>query len=355
MSSSDSLRSALPPIYRRLLPAFFDEPAPVEEKATCSNCAMCAPPGVDASAGGYFRPDVKCCTYHPTLPNYLVGALLADPEPGLAEGRRRIREKIARRIGVTPRWIAAPRKFRILWEASRERAFGRSLTLRCPYYIEDGGLCSIWRHREADCSTFFCKYGAGADGQLFWRTLNSYVTQVELALSKHAVRLVAPELELVEEPPGLSVEELEDRPLDPEIYAETFGSWAGREEEYYRRCHEVIEALDPAELPALVDADQPVRLERLIDAHKKASAPSLPERLILAEDLKTRPVEGGSVVLGYSRYEPVFVSDALYEVLRTLRADEPVAALQARLRSDGVELPSELLVSLHQLRVLVTP
>src|SRR4051794_4988796 len=147
---------------------------------------MCAPPDVAAPAGvDYFRPDTKCCTYHPTLANYLVGAVLRDDS--LAEGRQRLREKIAGGIGVTPRFLATPRKYRLLWDASRERAFGRSLSLRCPYYVEDGGRCAIWRHREADCSTFFCKHGAGADGKIFWRALGAYLTGVELALSRHAL------------------------------------------------------------------------------------------------------------------------------------------------------------------------
>src|SRR3954454_5365908 len=79
----------LPVLYRPLLPAFFDTEAPAEEKATCGSCAMCPPPGAEGD-GAYFRPDVKCCTYHPRLPNYLVGALLADDDPALAEGRRRV-------------------------------------------------------------------------------------------------------------------------------------------------------------------------------------------------------------------------------------------------------------------------
>ena len=95
----------------------------------------------------FFSPDLKCCTYHPTLPNFLVGALFADADPALDEGRRRVRAAIARRAGVSPEWVGPPRKYRVLLEAGRVRGFGRARALVCPYL--DSGRCSIWRHRES--------------------------------------------------------------------------------------------------------------------------------------------------------------------------------------------------------------
>ena len=89
---SASLRSHLPEVYRSRLPAFFDRPPIVETRATCSDCAMCDKAGpaeaVAPVGGGFFRPEVKCCSYHPTLPNFLAGAALQDASSGGAEGRR---------------------------------------------------------------------------------------------------------------------------------------------------------------------------------------------------------------------------------------------------------------------------
>ena len=67
----------------------------------------------------YFKPDAKCCTYHPGIPNYLVGAILADQGEELAEGRRRLRARIEARIGVTPGYIQAPRKYNQIYSAAR--------------------------------------------------------------------------------------------------------------------------------------------------------------------------------------------------------------------------------------------
>src|SRR3954447_23226054 len=183
---SETLRQKLPAIYGRLLPDFFDRPAIEETRATCDDCAMCdkgagtAKPELVAS---FFRPDVKCCSYHPTLPNYLVGALLTDPAPELEEGRRRLREKIARRIGVTPFWLAAPRKYLVLLEAARQTSFGRAESLLCPYFERSSGRCTIWRHRESVCATFFCKHDGGAIAHSFWSALKKYLAHVERSLS----------------------------------------------------------------------------------------------------------------------------------------------------------------------------
>ncbi len=350
----ETLRQALPRIYERLLPPFFDTLAPEEPKATCNDCSMCPPkevvPGVT-----YFRPDTKCCTYQPTVPNYLVGAILADEEPAMEEGRRRIRAHIASRVGVTARWLSPSGKRQALFRAARESSFGRTTLLRCPYYEPDGGLCTIWRHRESVCSTFFCKYAAGADGQTFWRALEAYLRHTEHALASHAVATLAPTL--VQPPrPGdqMSLEELEDRPPTDADYASFWGEWQGREEEFYRAAHALVGSLSREDVARI--ADDAADLRALEAAHHRLGAPVLPERLVL--DLYRPPVhvEGGVVVGTYSKYEPVKLTPDLFEVLRELRADETVAEFRARLlRDHEVDVPEALLIELHRMRVVIAP
>src|SRR4051812_32253399 len=133
-----NLLDALPSLYGNLLPELFAKGIPAEAKATCANCAMCQPrddgespsSAVEAVDGQnrFFKPDTKCCTYHPRLPNYLVGALLADSSAEMAEGRRRMEEKIASGIGLTPQWLRAPAKYSLLY-ANQRTAFGRASSL----------------------------------------------------------------------------------------------------------------------------------------------------------------------------------------------------------------------------------
>ena len=352
---SETLRQALPRVYARLLPPFFDAPAPEEPKATCSACAMCAPadplPGVT-----YFRPDAKCCTYQPTVPNYLVGAILADADPAMAEGGRRIRAHIEGRVGVTSRWLAPSRKRVALFRASRESSFGRSTRLRCPYFVEEGGgLCSIWRHREGVCSTFFCKYAAGADGQAFWRAVEAYLRRTEFALANHAVATLAPALLEPQRPADqMSLEELEDRPPSDADYASFWGEWQGREEDFYRAAHDLVASLSRDEVASLLDDTEELRT--LEAALQRLRTPVLPERLVLDLYRPPVPVADGVVVATYSNYEPIKLTPALFEVLGELRADETVAAFRARLlRDHEVDVPEDLLVELHRLRVIVAP
>ena len=174
----------LPELYRSMFPAFFEEEIPIEENATCNDCAMCQKPGEPVVPGiEYFKPDVKCCSYYPKLPNYLVGGLLTDTNPSMEEGRRRIRERIQTRIAVTPQAVDVPKRFSLIHRSSTKRSFGRSETLICPYYVKEGGLCSIWKFRDCVCSTYFCKTMAGNQGQKFWTVLRRYLNQAQDTLS----------------------------------------------------------------------------------------------------------------------------------------------------------------------------
>ncbi len=348
---SAPLRDTFPGLYAGLLPDFFDHPAPEEKKATCDNCAMCKPEGAPAGEGVvYFRPDVKCCTFLPRLPNYLVGAILSDAEPGMAEGQRRVRARIAQRVGVSPRWLAPSRKYSVLHAAARVSSFGRSLTLRCPYYETEGGLCTIWRHRESDCSTFFCKYSAGAFGQAFWRSVNAYLRQVERRLVEHAVATLGPSLG---EPPGargeLTIEELEDAPPPPESYAAWWGAWEGREEAFYVACHDLVRGLGRDDVARLVGPDALADVEA---AHRRLTSDALPERLQLNTPAQT--LADGVLVASYSRYEPIKLTEGLHEALGELGPGETVAEVRARLHRDhGVDVPEAMLFELYRLGVLV--
>jgi Fe-S-cluster containining protein len=342
----------MPRIYERLLPPFFDTLAPAEPKASCSNCAMCAP--AEPVAGvTYFRSDTKCCTYQPTLPNYLVGAILADTEPAMAEGQRRVREHIASRVGVTSRWLAPSRKRLAIFNAARDASFGRSTVLRCPYYEPNGGLCTVWRHRESVCSTFFCKYAAGADGQAFWRAVEWYLRQVERGLARHAIDVIAPELlEPQRGPAQMSIEELEDRPPSDADYASFWGAWQGREAELYEKAYEVVRALSMEDVARIAGAGE--ELAALEATHAKLVSPRLPDKLRL--DLYRPPIEtaDGVVVGTYSAYEPIQLTRDLFEVLKEMKPDETVAAFRARmLRDHELDVPEALLLDLHRLRVLV--
>lgn len=364
-----SLRDTLPEAHRRLFPAVYDRPNVEERRATCNDCAMCAkgsggltPPMETAQPSAIsFQPNLKCCTYHPTLPNFLAGAVLSDPS--MAEGQRRLRARIASRIGITPQWISPPRKQRVLLDAARGTSFGRSKVLLCPYFVEDadtGGLCSIWQHREAVCSTFFCKHEAGAAGHAFWTAHKQYTAHLEVVLSRHAARTVFPDATEPDFPRfKLTLEDLEDRAPNELDYLACWGEWAGREEELYVRAFEVVRALTQDELDKLL-ADEPRSDELAANVVQKLDAittPRLAERLIPNPNLVATPIGGGSMgVTTYSAYDPMSLTPELWAVLTEFKPTETVAETRARLdKEQDLEIADDLLLLLQNHGILVPP
>ena len=353
---SDTLRDVFPAVYGPLLPELFDRPEIRETRATCGDCAMCDKGSAQRHLTSLFRPDLKCCTYHPTLPNYLVGAVLDDGEH--ADGCRRMREKIAARIGVTPEWIASPRKYRVLWEAGHVRGYGQSEALVCPYLDREGGLCTIWKHRESVCATFFCKHDRGAADQSFWMAVKAYFFHVERVLAKYAARSVCEDAA----EPGiprltLTVEDLADRPPGDEEYARYWRGWVGREEAFYVECHRRIGSLSAKDFETIVhESGGREILAAVSSRYESVASPTLANRLALNGKMRVVPSEGGVVATTYSRHDPVVLTQTVYDVLREVRPDETVAEAIERLRRDrGLEVPEVLLLRMQQFEVMVSP
>ena len=207
----------LPEIYVAFLPEQLREPLPRESFATCGDCPMCLKDGQEPEPNvRYFSSDSKCCTFRPSLPNYLVGGLLSDENPALEEGRWRIREKIGMRTGVTPHGVLAPRKYSLLYKTGGPGNFGKTSSLLCPYFDRRNGRCSVWRFREAVCCTYFCRSIAGRHGKVFWETFKLYLLQIQDALIKYALYELGLEpvqiLENAEEEGPLSAAEVDELP-----------------------------------------------------------------------------------------------------------------------------------------------
>lgn len=362
MSSKGTIRSALPPVYGALFPATFDEPAVHESRATCETCQMCDHGTVPSElSASYFRPDTKCCTYHPALPNYLVGAVFADDRPELEEGKKRLREQIAKRLGCSPQRLGPSKKWTLLYKASMESSFGRSSLLRCPY-LDEKERCSIWYHREAVCATFYCKFDAGQAGSAFWKALKSYLNYAEEQLSVWAAKQVSNEVgdPRADDTPSLSLAEFEERAPDESIYRRYWASWVGREEEFYVACHARVRAMTREEYKKLVD-DTSVgkeRLEKLSEALARVrSAPKLPERVSLNKRLRVLPVEGGVVMtMPYNSYDSIKIEPELFDVLKAFTHEGTVAETRKKLAEEqGIELEDALLSMFTMHDILVPP
>lgn len=357
---ADTLVSSLPAVYKDLLSPELEKPAVKEARADCANCQMCNQGTMPAEAEAvYFRPDTKCCTYHPSIPNFLVGAILKDGSPDMQDGKQRIKERIASRIGVMPYWLAPPTKYLLLYDVSRHTSFGRSAALKCPY-LTDAGLCSIWRHRETICSTFYCKFDGGEAGVAFWKTWKAYMQHVEQVLAVWSSKAIGRDLvnPLVEKT-KLTVEELEDKPPKDALYASWWGTWVSREEEYYVSCFNKVRSLSRRQFAKLVDETPKGKqlLSELRTRYAALSQPFLPERISLNGGMRRLPIANGTVVTTpYNPYDSMVIEKELYEVLEKLTHEKPLAETRAELsEKEGIELADELLIHLVRHAVLVGP
>ncbi len=356
----ETLRGMLAPVYRRLFDEQFDRPKPKETRATCDSCAMCDKGEPSPVPMEYFLPDAKCCTYFPQLPNFLVGAILADPAPDMQEGKERVRKVIKSRIGVSPHWLTRPAKMTLIMQGYGP-AFGRAKSLTCPYFDTNNleASCTIWRHREMVCSTYYCKYDGGQRGYDFWNALKSYLSHVQRQLVRHAQLAIDNRLS---EPPArkgtLTAEDIDDLPPKDADYTKWWGQWVGREEEFYIQCYEWVNAIKVEEFRLNVDQSDEgkVYVRDLQSTYDKLTNKILPATLVRNARMKEDHVGEKVVVTTYHRFDSFALDRDLYDVVGMFKAAETTEQNLARLKKeDGIELAPELIEYLFAAGVLIEP
>src|SRR5262249_22579599 len=259
-----------------------------EPRATCSHCAMVQrfdEPLLELA----FDSRVKCCSYVPDVHNFNVGRALADTDPVGADARGVLRSRMKERAGVSPLGLAVPLLYRTIYE-NAPAAFGRAPALRCPYYVDKGGLCGIWRHRDSVCSTWFCKFESGALGKKYWR-----IVQGLLALIETSVKLwVLAEVGLDEGARAdlWSRTEFEKRGKRPQLdeptmtatvdfarYKQDWANFYGREEEFFLRCAEAVNPLTSEDILRIGGAVVAAAIDATKHAIKTIAELKIPERV----------------------------------------------------------------------------
>ncbi|MEL6347278.1 MAG: hypothetical protein AAFV53_29450 [Myxococcota bacterium] len=260
-----------------------------EPRSTCSHCAnACAPE--DLPKKPYrFHPDIRCCTYHPALPNWAVGRAIRGG--GLAE--QKIRERIAHhRTGVKVYGLSAYKEWSPRKRFPDEMAFGRREELLCPYYVGGEQACGIYLYRDASCRTFHCKTDDGPRGQEYWLNLRSVIRAGGLLMAHRCVEeLTAPE---------------EDAPVEAMI-------------DWYLRCAERIEHMTEEDRESIRDNEEMRSLVEEVVKSQTALKPPLPERL------------GASIK--HVDFTPDFIELTGEELFDTIRA--PTSIFQFIGRLDG--------------------
>lgn len=315
----------LPPLYTAWLAEWLPGTVRGEPRSTCSDCSMCRKMVPETPSDVYFNPAVKCCSFMPTLPNFLVGAILKDQSPDFADRRAQF-EREAEKVVITPLGIRAPASYQWLHDI---KTFGKSDILRCPYYRdEQGGSCSIWEYRNAVCSTWFCKFERGRTGYEFWASVKALLTALENTLSFHFA------LQLGADPQA-------DAALDA-----AWGPWAGRARDFYRECSNRVV---PLRWSRLMEIGGP-EVRKLADACASAFASlgraEVPGNLRIGA-IRSEALGNGSLrVWGYSRYDPLDLGPDTAAALSELEKNPGAAvnlppSVVQELIDKGIVLPAD--------------
>lgn len=335
---------ALPTLQARWVRALLDgAEVPRETGATCDDCAMLPPPGETPTQGHWFNPATRCCTYVPELANFLVGAILEDHEN--SDGIGTVRARMASGAAVTPMGILQGDDFLSRYDGSPE-TFGRSEALLCPHF--DDGRCTVWRHRESTCATWFCKHTRGAVSKAFWNRLHQLLRAAERHLARHcAVELGIPPEGIAMMHPMISVDgTLRGHDVVPVgsltergAYERLWGPWTGREEAFYRAAYRVVEPMSWDDVVVAAGSEVKALSTVVRLALSRTRDESIAGRVALGS-LQVVGMSAGSVrVQGYSFLDPLDVPRVLFDVLHHFDGRPLAEAISQATEAAGEPVP----------------
>jgi hypothetical protein len=298
----------------------------------------------------------------PELPNFLVGRILVDPD---TTGHAGVRARIAAKVSVTPFGLGRPPSYDLVFRNSGD-TIGRSRSLRCPHYVEDdgdgGGKCGIWQHRDATCTTWFCRHVRGQVGFEFWRAIRELLALVEGTLARWcALELgVAPELlanfvarEGLGVPQRVANAVAVDGGVEEAHYRGTWAGWEGREEAFYRACAAKVSGLRWSDVIAIGGPEVAILARVARNAHDRLLSETVPGRLKLGAFQIAHHRVGGVRVVTYSVLDAIDLPATLLPVLPLFDGRPTDEILRELAERHGVSIDAEFLRQLCDWGVLV--
>ena len=282
-----------------------------------------------------------------TLPSYLVGGVLSEASP---EGIKRLENAIAAKNGVTPFGIMTPKLYDLFYK-NQSGGFGNSKNLRCPYYVEESGNCSIWKFRESVCSTWFCKHVAGSSGRGFWMDVKKYLQHAEQSLVQYLAREAGLDYFLrnnlvVKNNSQLTAQELDGLP--PLDYEKIWGDWKNREEEFYKWSYQKVTEMSRSTFEEICGIQQKVFLKNI--EMQRTEMLDIPEYLKVQEDWLPEEGEKNKLI----HYKSIDIQFELpSQVLNAFNEGKAKSEVIKNLdEKEGIEIEDALLLSLYQYGIL---
>lgn len=138
----------------------------------CGNCFMTKPRGLTRDLGP-FEAELKCCTYHPFLPNFTLGALMVEVDEG-----RLLAETLDLYLKDSRLTVLGAFSLR---SSTSVCETGKNFSDKCPFL--KSGRCSIHGFRPSTCSTYVCRSNTGEAGLKAWRTFERQLAKFEWSLA----------------------------------------------------------------------------------------------------------------------------------------------------------------------------
>lgn len=340
----------LPPLYDRWMTELLSAHIATETRATCDDCAM----GPEKGESPRFDPDLKCCTYYPELPNFTVGAIITDD--GIY-GQVELSKRFKSAVGITPHGMARPAIYQVLMQkAMHGDAFGRAKSLRCAF-LDPQGRCGMWAYREPTCFSYHCKFDRGQRGAVLWLTLKTLFQSIEKQLAQWCI------LEL--DPGDAAIEALEkaasasapighnalDGTVDREPLKAMWGTWLGREAEFYVECWNRVSALSWNDVLAICGPSVRMHARCVVAAHARHESTSIPDALRVNAYQATSA--GKKIRLRTFSTTDSVVLDANVVASLSEFDGRPTAEVVAQLAERGVTLDEDELRNLVNFDVLI--
>ncbi len=337
----------LPPLYDGWMKELLSTPISTEKRATCDDCAM----GPGKGESPTFDPRVKCCTFYPELPNYTVGAIISDDD---SYGQVEVSKRFKSGSGLTPMGMARPPVYQVLMQTTKHGdAFGRAMSLKCPFQTPDL-RCGIWAYREATCFFYHCKFDRGRKGALMWQALRSLFIEIEKALALWCVIELDPgdaALDALDKPPQPLGHHALDGTVDAAPLKAMWGTWLGREAEFYTACWEKVSALTWKDVLAIGGPGVRMQARRVVAAVATHESTEIPSALRLNGYQATQV--GRRVRLRtFSTTDSIDLDPNLVGALAEFDG-RPTAEVLATLEARGITIDDEEMVRLTNFDVLV--
>lgn len=366
--------SALPPLYTAWMEDLLQAPIEEESEATCSDCVMCVTKQTKRTPDDHlFNLHTKCCTYIPRVPNFLVGKILLDNDPSAAKGRAAFEAYLRDRADVRPQGLFPHNDF-VKNYSSDPQVFGRNQDMKCPFYLEEeGGLCGIWKHRTAICSTWFCKHVRGDTGKQFWKRVENLLGAVQISLSHWCMHQLEAGTEefrrcfpYSEEPDMFALFDrqifyyenaLFNQMKDPSAFLEfrqrIWGKWFEKESEYFEACARLVAPLRWKEVLSIGTA--PIaRLANEVKAAFGAIAIKEVPQVLHPGTFKVVDLDEIEVrVWSYSEFDTVDLPKSILPLIAYFDGSPTTQVLNRIEKDSGVRLESDLLRKLIDFKVLV--